>query len=194
MRIIAGRFRSRVLLPPEGGDTTRPITDRVKQSLFDMIAPHIEGAAVYDVFAGTGSMGLESLSRGAAHATFFEADRSALERLRKNIATLNVGAESTVVPGDLFKYFRRTAPPAACGAGLIFLDPPYRFLREQPDRLQALAADLAAHLTADGLVVFRHDSRDQLALPLLTVKEIRIYGNMSVGLLGKPADVQGEAG
>jgi 16S rRNA (guanine966-N2)-methyltransferase len=185
MRIIAGRFRSRVLLPPEGGDTTRPITDRVKQSLFDMIAPHIEGAAVYDVFAGTGSMGLESLSRGAAHATFFEADRSALQRLRKNIATLGVGPQSTVVSGDLFKYFHQASPPAASRAGLIFLDPPYRFLREQPDRLQALAASLAAHLTDDGLVVFRHDARDELALPSLRAAEIRAYGNMSVELLGR---------
>ena len=72
MRIIAGEFRGRKLLPPEG-DVTRPITDRVKQSLFDILAPRIDGARVYDCFAGTGSMGLECLSRGAEHATFFEA-------------------------------------------------------------------------------------------------------------------------
>src|SRR3954463_11454418 len=84
MRIIAGEFRGRRLLPPEG-DTTRPITDRAKQSLFDILAPRIEGSRVYDCFAGTGSMGLECLSRGAAAVTFFESDRSALARLRKNI-------------------------------------------------------------------------------------------------------------
>src|SRR5687768_6336297 len=84
MRIIAGEFRGRRLLPPEGTDVTLPITDRVKQSLFDILAPRIEGARVYDLFAGTGSMGLECLSRGAAHATFFEADRSAVQRLQKN--------------------------------------------------------------------------------------------------------------
>src|SRR5205809_4215568 len=89
MRIIAGEFRGRKLLPPEG-DATRPITDRVKQSLFDILTPHIEGARVYDLFAGTGSMGLECLSRGASYATFFESDRSALERLNKNIATLKL--------------------------------------------------------------------------------------------------------
>jgi len=70
MRIIAGEHRGRKLLPPEG-DVTRPITDRVKQSLFDILAPRIEGARVYDCFAGTGSMGLECLSRGSSHATFF---------------------------------------------------------------------------------------------------------------------------
>src|SRR5689334_22888118 len=89
MRIIAGEFRSRTILPPATG-ATRPITDRVKQSLFDILSPRIEGARVYDCFAGTGSMGLECVSRGAVHATFFEADRSAAALLRKNIATLGV--------------------------------------------------------------------------------------------------------
>src|SRR3954469_11129678 len=111
MRIIAGQFRSRVILPPEDAQTTRPITDRVKQSLFDILTPLLEGTIVYDVFAGTGSMGLESLSRGAAHATFFEADRSALQRLKKNIASLGVEKSATVIPGDLFKHFRHAPPP-----------------------------------------------------------------------------------
>src|SRR6476469_1469020 len=99
MRIIAGEFRGRRLLAPEG-DATRPITDRVKQSLFDILSPRIEGATVYDCFAGTGSMGLECLSRGASHATFFEADRSAVQRLRKNISTIAVGDRADVIAGD----------------------------------------------------------------------------------------------
>src|SRR5512132_4340090 len=102
MRIIAGQFRGRRLLPPEANDTTRPITDRVKQSLFDIVTPLLDGARVYDCFAGTGSMGLECLSRGAARATFFEADRSALVGLKKNIETLKVGDRARVVAGDLF--------------------------------------------------------------------------------------------
>src|SRR5438094_5779339 len=92
MRIIAGEFRGRRLLAPES-DTTRPITDRVKQSLFDILAPRMEGATVLDLFAGTGSMGLESLSRGAAAAWFFEADRPALARLRRNIEMLNLSPD-----------------------------------------------------------------------------------------------------
>src|SRR5688572_1371831 len=75
VRIIAGEFRGRRLLAPKT-DATRPITDRVKQSLFDILAPVIPESVVYDTFAGTGSMGLECLSRGAAGVTFFEADRS----------------------------------------------------------------------------------------------------------------------
>src|SRR5215218_4314277 len=138
MRIIAGEFRGRRLLPPES-ETTRPITDRVKQSLFDILAPVIEDATVYDCFAGTGSMGLECLSRGAKHATFFEADRSAAQRLEKNIATLGVGERSRVVQGDLFRWFEARADvDRDAGADLIFLDPPYRFLRERPDDLRRL--------------------------------------------------------
>src|SRR4051812_7880453 len=145
MRIIAGEFRGRKLLPPEG-DVTRPVTDRVKQSLFDILTPLLPGARVYDCFAGTGSMGLESLSRGAADAVFFEADRSAGARLRKNIAALGVEKRSRVVSGDVFRWFA-AAPPAEPRVDLIFLDPPYRFLRERPDDLRHLAAGLAAHLS-----------------------------------------------
>ena len=89
MRIIAGEFRGRKLLPPQG-QQTRPITDRVKQSLFDILAPSIEGAVVFDCFAGTGSLGLEALSRGASRAVFFERDRSAVRLLQENIRALGV--------------------------------------------------------------------------------------------------------
>src|SRR3954447_5924968 len=120
MRIIAGEFRGRRLLAPEG-DVTRPITDRVKQSLFDILMPVLPDARVYDCFAGTGSMGLESLSRGAAHVTFFEADRSASGRLRRNIETLAVQDRSQVVTQDLFRWFA-TMPEPAQRCDVIFLD------------------------------------------------------------------------
>src|SRR5258705_9617355 len=140
MRIIAGEFRGRKIVPPQG-DATRPITDRVKQSLFDILTPRIDGARIYDLFAGTGSMGLECLSRGAAHSTFFEADRSALERLKKNIAALTVESRSAIIPGDLFKWFSTNTSPES--ADIIFLDPPYRFLTEQPEKLRNLALSIA---------------------------------------------------
>ena len=181
MRIIAGEFRGRKLLPPEG-DTTRPITDRVKQSLFDILTPYIEGARIYDLFSGTGSMGLECLSRGAAHATFFESDRSALDRLKKNIATLKVEDRSQIIPGDLFKYFPNNTPVQK--AALIFLDPPYRFLREQPQNLRGLADAIADnHLASDGLAIFRHDVEDALELPRLKLIDRREYGGMVLEFL-----------
>ena len=184
MRIIAGEFRGRRLLAPES-DATRPVTDRVKQSLFDILAPVIEGAAVYDCFAGTGSMGLECLSRGASLATFFEADRSAAKRLEKNIATLGVAERSRVVPGDLFRWFEaRADADRNKGADLIFLDPPYRFLRERPDELRRLATRFAeSHLKPGGTVIFRHDAADQLELPPLTRTDVRTYGGMTLEFL-----------
>ncbi|HEY7118199.1 MAG TPA: RsmD family RNA methyltransferase [Tepidisphaeraceae bacterium] len=182
MRIISGQFRSRVILPPEDNGTTRPITDRAKQSLFDIITPLLDGAVVYDCFAGTGSMGLESLSRGARRAVFFEADRSALQRLRKNIASLDVAERSTVVSGDLFKYFR-SAPPSDDQAALVFLDLFYRFLREQFDQLRRLVLDLSSHLSDDATVLFRHDAGDHLELPPFREVDGRTYGDMKIDFL-----------
>ena len=184
MRIIAGEFRGRRLLAP-AGDVTRPITDRVKQSLFDILAPLIPDATVYDCFAGTGSMGLECLSRGASFATFFEADRSAAKRLEKNIATLDVGERSRVVQGDLFRWFEaRADADKSAGADLIFLDPPYRFLRERPEDLRRLATRFAtAHLKPDGTVIFRHDAGDQLELAGLARTDMRTYGGMTLEFL-----------
>src|SRR5687767_2593797 len=176
MRIIAGEFRSRKLLPP-ASDATRPITDRVKQSLFDILTPRLEGARVYDCFAGTGSMGLECLSRGASHVTFFEADRSAAALLRKNIAMLGVGGRSVVVDHNLFKWFGASQPGG--DVDLVFFDPPYRFLRERPDDLRQVASVLRSHLSDRGIVIFRHDASDTLELPPLTTFERREYGGMT---------------
>lgn len=199
MRIIAGEFRGRQLLAPEGS-TTRPITDRVKQSLFDILTPRMDGAIVYDLFAGTGSLGLESLSRGASFCTFFEQDRSALSRLTQNIAALRLQDKCRIIAGDLLKHFHRTnerphtfheaAQPATTPAGgvpdLIFLDPPYRFLTDRPDELLQLALHLThAHMKSDSLLVFRHDAKDRLALPRLTVVDQRTYGDMALELLSR---------
>jgi 16S rRNA (guanine966-N2)-methyltransferase len=183
MRIIAGEFRGRNLLPP-AGRATRPITDRVKQSLFDILTPIMEGANVYDCFAGTGSMGLESLSRGAAHVTFFEADRSAVDRLKKNIASLGVVKQSDVISMDLFRWFAKVSPREK--ASLVFLDPPYRFLTEQPDELRQLAEHLVEkYLRPGSLVVFRHDSKDSLDLTGLKPYDVREYGGMTIELLSQ---------
>ncbi len=190
MRIIAGEFRSRRILPP-ASDTTRPITDRVKQSLFDILTPWMDSARVYDCFAGTGSMGLESVSRGAAHATFFEADRSAATLLRKNIATLGVQSRSTVIDRDLFKWFESAPTPArADKVDIIFLDPPYRFVTERPDEMRKLAARLAAHLAPEGVVIFRHDAKDDLDLSPLRESDRREYGGMTIKLMTATPDAR----
>jgi len=184
MRIIAGRHRGRKLLAPEG-DVTRPITDRVKQSLFDILAPGIPGARVYDCFAGTGSMGLECISRGANAVTFFEADRSALARLKRNLDAIDEANHATIIAGNMFRWFadRREVEPDA-RADLVFLDPPYRFLEEQPEDLQQLAKTIAlGHLKPGGLVIFRHGSADAIDLDPLCCADERSYGGMKIEFL-----------
>jgi 16S rRNA (guanine966-N2)-methyltransferase len=158
MRIVAGRHRGRSLVAP-AGETTRPTADRVRQALFDMLlhAPWagrtaVEDARVLDAFAGTGALGLEALSRGAAHATFIEQDRAALAALRGNVALLKEEARSRVVPGDA------TRPPMANAPhSLVFLDPPYG--RQLVPK--ALAALGAAGWIADGALIVAEVARDE---------------------------------
>ena len=185
MRIIAGKYRGRKLLPPEG-DLTRPITDRVKQSLFDILQPRIEGSRVYDCFAGTGSMGLECLSRDATAVTFFEADRSALSRLQRNIEAIEEKDRATIVRGDLFQWFdRQAALTDEARIDLVFLDPPYRFLTERPQELNHLALRMVQrHLAKDGVVIFRHQADVTLGLDGLVKVDQRDYGSMSIEFLG----------
>ncbi len=179
MRIIAGEFRGRPLLAPLGKQT-RPITDRVKQSVFDVLAPYIPDAKVYDCFSGTGSMGLECLSRGAGEVVFFERDRSALQQLQRNIANLGVADRCRIVASDLFHYLAEPVEPPL-KADLIFLDPPYHFLRDRSGQLRQLGLHLAqGHLAPRGQVIFRHDRADCLELPGLGVLDQRDYGSMSV--------------
>jgi 16S rRNA (guanine966-N2)-methyltransferase len=188
MRIIAGEHRGRHLLAPET-DKTRPITDRAKQSVFDILSPVIEGAVVYDCFAGTGSMGLECLSRGAKSATFFEMDRSALKLLRQNIDALKVQRQCRTVAGDLFAWFNNEKRPAE-RIDVIFLDPPYRLLQEMPAELQKLAATFATRdLAPAGTIIFRHGAEDKLELPPLKPYDVREYGGMVVEFLGRANDL-----
>jgi 16S rRNA (guanine966-N2)-methyltransferase len=184
MRIIAGEFRGRNLLPPEG-EVTRPITDRVKQSLFDIIAPLIPDTAVYDCFAGTGSLGLECLSRGAAYVIFFEQDWEARSRLRQNVKALDVEFRSEIVGGDVFQWFeqsRKISRPV----DLVFLDPPYRYVTERPDDLRKLVHKLIeVHLSPNAIVMLRHDAKDTIDLPALKKYDVRTYGGMTIDFLRK---------
>ncbi len=130
MRIIAGRFRRRTLLSSPG-QTTRPITDRVKESLFENIERRLIKANVADIFAGTGTMGLESLSRGANKATFIEKDKIALQLLRENVATLKCEDECLIWPADVTRCsFRPKGTKATEFSPLqvIFFDPPYKMV------------------------------------------------------------------
>lgn len=130
MRIIAGEFRSRKLRAPADALTTRPIPDRVKESVFGLLRGHFEGARVVDCFAGTGSIGLEAISRGAEHCVFIEKDKRAAELLETNIRTLGCEDRCTVVRGDALGPAVLTRIAAMGGVDLIFMDPPYPLVRD----------------------------------------------------------------
>ena len=164
MRIIAGTHRRRALLGPRGDRVTRPITDRVKQSLFDRLWS--EGAldcqAVLDLFAGTGSLGIEALSRGVEHCTFVERDRSARQLLEKNLANLGLADRATVLGVDAMwgGWFGLLAHKPV---GLLFCDPPYKMTGDAASmaRVAGLIGDVGALVAPDGVLVLRTDSYAQ---------------------------------
>ncbi|MFO0839778.1 MAG: 16S rRNA (guanine(966)-N(2))-methyltransferase RsmD [Phycisphaerae bacterium] len=185
MRVIAGAHRGALLDAPPGRNT-RPITDRVKESLFSILGVRFGTLAdlpafdVLDVFAGSGALGLEALSRGARSCTFVERDPAALRTLRGNIQRLRVEGEARVAPLDVWKM--RLAPHAPDGFGLIFCDPPYQDSTD-PARVAKLLERLAASLSRAGILVFRHDGRREdhgMPPPSLTRIDQREYGGMHV--------------
>jgi 16S rRNA (guanine966-N2)-methyltransferase len=146
VRIVAGELGGRRLRAPRG-DATRPTTDRARESLFARLGP-IDGLAAVDPFAGTGALGLEALSRGAASCVFAETGRAALECLRANIESLGVAERSRVVRGDGRRLLRDEAA-AGRRFGLVLLDPPYTLL---PRLLPALGG-LVEAVAASGALV-----------------------------------------
>ncbi|MBS0188925.1 MAG: 16S rRNA (guanine(966)-N(2))-methyltransferase RsmD [Planctomycetes bacterium] len=155
MRIIAGEFRSRKLFTPPDGDVTRPIPDRVKESVFGLLRGHIEGSEIFDGFAGTGAVGLEALSRGAKRVVFVEQNRQIARILKQNIDTLGVGDRAELVQGDTLGMGAIARCPA--GARIIFLDPPYPLAQDPLGwrRITSAMQELAKNLTPDGFIIVR---------------------------------------
>lgn len=128
MRIIAGEYRSRRLHTPKDDTVTRPIPDRVKVSLFGLLRGNCEGASVFDGFAGTGAIGLEAVSRGAARCVFIEKDKQIVKILERNITDLGAGDRCEVVHGDALGPGALSRCPRP--VDLVFFDPPYPLVRD----------------------------------------------------------------
>lgn len=169
MRIVAGRFRHRKLLTSPGM-TTRPITDRVKEIIFERLSPDLEEARVADVFAGTGTLGLEALSRGAKSVVFIEDDKTAYELLLTNVKKLGVESETLCWRADVMRCsFRPKGVPDLLPFDVIFFDPPYRLVPYiQPgDSLYKSLERLARSdvSSAEVLMVFRTPQEAEFTLP-----------------------------
>jgi 16S rRNA (guanine966-N2)-methyltransferase len=171
MRIIAGTHRGHTIHAPEGRGT-RPTSDRVRENVFNIVGP-LDGAAVLDLYAGSGAMGLEALSRGAAGVTFVERDADAVRAIERNLDKLRLRA--TVVRRDALTTL---AGEAASGRkyDLVLLDPPYDMYADlQPQ----LARYLPAVLAVDGVLVVETDARVRPELPLAE-RTSRKYGSVRV--------------
>lgn len=191
MRIIAGTHRGRRIASPEG-EATRPITDRVKQSLFDRLAAadRVDGAAVLDVFAGTGSLGLECLSRGAVHVTFIEQDRSASELLEENLAMLREAEKARLMRANALGGGLALSLPRK-DYSLVFFDPPYAMVADerQASRLWERMREVALASTADAWLVLRVESHARVpAIQGWGEPERFGYGSMALCIYKRNAD------
>ncbi len=166
MRIIAGRLKGRRLQAPTW-DGLRPTSDKLRETLFNILAPRITGARVFDGYAGTGALGLEALSRGAADVTFSERDRRAIALIEANLAGCGVTADYTVESGDVVSALRRRRGTAAFD--VILLDPPYD--AAVTDVLDAAAAVL----DVSGLLVLERATRREPDVPasLARVRDVK---------------------
>jgi 16S rRNA (guanine966-N2)-methyltransferase len=210
VRIIAGRLKGRQLKTPTW-DGLRPTSDRLRETLFNILAPRIQGARVLDGYAGTGAVGIEAISRGAAHVTFVEQNRRALALIEANLAACRVEEGYTIEGGELVAVLRRRSADAQRETqretqtetqretekealfDLIFLDPPYDIAETAP------MLDAAARmLTPDGLVVVERATRRELEMPssLTRVRDVRsgdstltfLKGALPERSAGSPAD------
>jgi 16S rRNA (guanine966-N2)-methyltransferase len=174
MRVIAGSRKGHKLSAPPGLDT-RPTSDRVRENVFNLVGP-VDGARVLDLFAGSGALGIEALSRGAATAVFVERDPDALRTIERNLDRLRLTG-ARVVRGDVLQTI---AQEALAGAkyDLVLVDPPYGMLPEIQPRL---ARHLPPLLAAEGLLVVETDARvePELSLPVRTSRK---YGQTRVTL------------
>lgn len=164
MRIVAGTLGGRRIAAPPG-TATRPTSDRVREAVFSRLdaVDAVHGASVLDLFAGSGALGLEALSRGAVHATFVENGRQALGALQRNISDLGVARSVTVVTADAFPTSKRQQLPGA-PFSLLFVDPPYRIDRSKIAGAIAVMAG-NGQLKAGGHVVWEYATGDPVIWP-----------------------------
>ena len=175
MRVIAGTFRSRPLLAPAGSDT-RPTADRLRETLFNVLTNgavnRVAGASFLDLYAGSGAVGIEALSRGAAAVTFVEQGAPAIQILQKNLENLGIrGASAKIEKRSVGRFLRGSIEKAASGAfSVVFLDPPYDLAEEYAMALGLLGGEGVSLLAPGAWVIAEHRRKQALA---------ESYGNLS---------------
>ena len=178
MRVIAGQWGGRRLQAPPGA-ATRPTSDRVREALFSVLGDRVAGADVLDLFAGSGALGIEALSRGAATATFVDSASASIRAVHANLEAVGAGAE---VRRSDARRFLGAASAASRQYDLVFLDPPYRLAGRLGSELTAILPDV---LAPGAVVVGESDRRSPLELGLPILDERR-YGDTLIRIHGSP--------
>lgn len=180
MRVITGTARGRKLVTPEGIDV-RPTTEKVKEGVFSSIQFEIEGAEVLDLFAGSGQMGIEALSRGASHAVFVDNSSKSLRCINENLRNTKLGRQADVVNRDSYDYIKFTAQKF----DIIILDPPYRY-----GHIYKLLPLAEAKLNDGGFIICEYEKEaEQPTAPQgMTLKKTYRYGKINVSVFVKPLE------
>ena len=188
-RVIAGTARSIRLEAP--GEGTRPLGDRVKQTLFAILDPDLRGASVLDLFAGSGAGGIEALSRGAAHATFIERDDTAIRTIKANLQRTGLAEHATITRSEVLAWLRDPARAAEPRRDIVLLDPPY----EDTTALTAALDALGPLLTPAARVVAKHFWKDvpPARVGLLASDRERRFGETALTFYRPVGDITEDA-
>jgi 16S rRNA (guanine(966)-N(2))-methyltransferase RsmD len=154
MRVIGGTYRSRRLAAPRGL-ATRPTSDRLRETLFNVLAPRIEGAVFADLYAGSGAVGIEAISRGASLVYFVDSAPSAVAAIRSNLAALKIQSGFEILSINVPAALRRLTE----GCSIVFLDPPYAADNDYAGTLSGIGNDADSLLTPDGVVIAEHSRK-----------------------------------
>ncbi|HKF46099.1 MAG TPA: 16S rRNA (guanine(966)-N(2))-methyltransferase RsmD [Terracidiphilus sp.] len=195
MRIIAGTLRSRTLQAPPGL-ATRPTSDRLRETLFNVLAPRIAGAHFLDLYAGSGAVGIEALSRGARSVVFVERAAVPLKTVRANLARLGLRDGFEVFAGTVAAFLKRGG--ADSGFDLVFIDPPYDGESEYGAALGLLGSSAAGLLNGDALVIAEHrrNSQPDESYGVLTRDRLLKQGDAALSFyrrtseVAKPGDIE----
>ncbi len=155
MRVIAGEYRRRTLVAPRGM-ATRPTSDRLRETLFNVLAPRLAGASFLDLYAGSGANGIEALSRGAARVIFIEQAPPGVAAIRANLTSLKVTSGFLLEPRSAAAWLRAAAAKSVAPFDVVFLDPPYDQAEEYVSTLGALGGEAQSLLAPGGVVVAEH--------------------------------------
>jgi 16S rRNA (guanine966-N2)-methyltransferase len=191
MRVIAGTYRSRQLVAPRGLQT-RPTSDRLRERLFNILSPRVSGCRFVDLYAGTGAVGIEALSRGATHVWFAENAEPALASIRQNLAALKIVAGFTVEDRGVGAMLQRLGKISQL-IDLVYIDPPYEAEAEYSGTLNFLgSARGRGTLSPDALVIAEHSSKAKLAARYGALEQTRLVkqGDAALSFFAFPMAAQ----